>query len=447
MRNSVLHRSVDWFRKLLSAVILVIISLISTVASMELILRFTSYDSLRNQYIGLLPQSYLCNDPVMEFDNCTNRSPLTHEGNGFVYETWSNELGCFDKPYKGEDNYILLLGDSFTWGFTSFDEKWGSIIEKMLGMRVLKCGVTGYGTIQELAKLEKVSSKVSYRPRLITLGYYIGNDLEDDLLSPRLTLINGYLVDTGYVDRSTGKIVKYDKEELKTTADDLLRYGLINPPENRKVILKFKRWLSLNSVIYNLLRRTGSLRDVAARIGIVEPAPPDTQEVLAPLPFIVPQDGSAWLDQAWHDHLMSIRLIKNAADRIGAELLVVLIPMKMQIYDFLKAAYKTESDREIDWNFPNEKLKSFLEGHGIRYLDLTPIFREYADNKPRRILDSKEDLYWSEDSHWNTRGNLLAGLSVSKYILEHGLAGTEGSQKRIDTVKAELMVAKERRSQ
>ena len=115
--------------------------------------------------------------------------------NRVEYRIWSNELGCFDEPYHGEKNYILLVGDSFTHAYAPFPDKWGTRIEKLLHYRVLKGGVTGYGTYQELLKAKEIIAKVKNRPQLIIVGYF-WNDLSDDYSFPDLTVVDGFLVES-----------------------------------------------------------------------------------------------------------------------------------------------------------------------------------------------------------------------------------------------------------
>jgi len=69
-------------------------------------------------------------------------------------------LGCFDAPFKNDRDYAVLVGDSFTWGWTPFGEKFGTIIEESCGIRILKCGVGGYGTKQEFLKLKKIVKNI-----------------------------------------------------------------------------------------------------------------------------------------------------------------------------------------------------------------------------------------------------------------------------------------------
>ena len=60
-------------------------------------------------------------------------------------------------------------------------------------MRVLKCGVTGYGTKQEFLKARRVIGTLASPPRLVIVAYF-GNDLHDDLGSPTKLVYNGQLM-------------------------------------------------------------------------------------------------------------------------------------------------------------------------------------------------------------------------------------------------------------
>lgn len=68
----------------------------------------------------------------------------------------SNGLGCRDRSFEPGDGYVLLLGDSFTWGYVALEQTLGATVEHLIGMRVLNCGVAGYGPRQEAHKLKTV---------------------------------------------------------------------------------------------------------------------------------------------------------------------------------------------------------------------------------------------------------------------------------------------------
>ena len=135
---------------------------------------------------------------------------------------WSNELGCFDYWYDRQDQFIYLVGDSFTWGFVPLENTWGAILERVLGARTLKCGVGGYGTHQERIKIERLIGKVGI-PRLIIVGYFTGNDLTDDYLFPNYTVIQGYWAKNVNFDLASGGRRVLSDEEIQTNLHEFLR--------------------------------------------------------------------------------------------------------------------------------------------------------------------------------------------------------------------------------
>ncbi|MBP8626141.1 MAG: hypothetical protein KBI10_05585, partial [Syntrophorhabdales bacterium] len=121
----------------------------------------------------------------------------------------------------------------------------------------------------------------------------------------------------------------------------------------------------------------------------------------------------------------------------NSKLLIVIIPAKFQVYDYL------QKDKLIDVTQPNRILHEFLSREGIRYIDLLQPMRSYADLRPKRWLDPEKDLYWRIDGHWNSKGNRLAGLLVSEYILENNLIDVPEKDKKMDDIKERLKAFKQ----
>ena len=74
---------------------------------------------------------------------------------------------------------ILVLGDSFAWGFgVGQEEMFAKVLERMLGdVEVINAGVSGYGTDQEL--LWYKAEGVRYNPDLVIIDV-CGNDLYEN---------------------------------------------------------------------------------------------------------------------------------------------------------------------------------------------------------------------------------------------------------------------------
>lgn len=402
----------SWVRRMATNFGLIAVSIILTVVLLEIFLRFTRYKSFLIFYD--FPRYYFRADPVKGFDIQENfRKSDANVGSELKYKVWSNELGCFDRPYNNEKEYILLVGDSFTHARSPFQDKWGTQIESFLGYRVIKGGVGGYGTKQELLKAKEIISKINHPPKLIILGYYM-NDLEDDYLFPSRTVIEGYRVDAKKLkNKNTGEILIKDNNLLKEQFKLWEYFGITKYP--RHPFFKKIGWLlKQNSVIYNLAESFSKRFNFKTK-----------KNIYIHLSF----KNYPWIKYAWGKHLQNLKNLKELADNVGSELLVVVIPSKTQVYKFLSTDLQN-----IDLEKPNKILHEFFKKEGINYFDLLPLMRKFADQTPRKKLNPQRDFYWQYDEHWSINGNRLGGFLVSKYILGNNILNIEDKEKRLRIV-------------
>jgi hypothetical protein len=400
-------------KKFFANLALILASLLLVLAALEIGLRFTPYRYLlqRDRYI----RYYYRVDAAKGFDIRPNVGKIetSVDDHSVAYDIWSNELGCFDEPYHGEKDVMLLVGDSFAHSFAPFEDKWGTLIEKLLHYRVLKCGVNGYGTRQELLKARQIIGLIHRSPRLIIVGYFM-NDLDDDYSFPNLTVVNGFLVPSArYKDPKTGRLHTEILEKEYTFWNKLTG----NYPLSLRDTVNY--FLDRHLILVNLIN------DSLLRL-----FPPKFS-------YTNPLDFSAFsseprVAQAWAKNEKNLTAFKELAAAQGAELLIVLIPTNTQVYPFLCRG------RKIDLERPNRILGDFFRREKIRYLDLLPLFRKYADQTPRKYLDSKKDLYWRANSHWSIKGNHLAGLLVSQYILANNLVNVPDREVRLKEIEGKL---------
>lgn len=222
---------------------------------------------------------------------------------GLSYELWSNELGCFDEPYHQESDYVLLVGDSFTEYLAPFEDMWGTRVERLLSYRVLKCGVGGYGTRQELIKARRIIQRVGISPRLIVLGYYM-NDLDDDYRFPAMTVVNGHLVMRQAFDLSTGHLNTETSEHLEEMVEKWERFcEMPGVPAERFALVR--RFLRRHSILFGAAR---SLRPEPARSTL--PTPESSYATAFQSPEKYP-----WLRAAWTAHLANLKALQQLAYR------------------------------------------------------------------------------------------------------------------------------------
>lgn len=393
--------------------------IIFTILVMEVILRFTYYKYLIRR--ADIPRYYFKADDAAGYDiveNFPRKEYISPDGR---YILWSNELGCFDRPFNAEKKYILLAGDSFTWGFAPFECRFSTLIENYLEYRILNCGVMGYGTKQELLKIRKIIGKIGISPTLIILAYCLENDFLGDWLSPWSTVIDGYLVEKQ-------KIVNYQTGERKVISDEELRKQLVketHEPNLTGLTEKIKFWLSRNSILYTMVTQTNIVRMLGGKLGfLTEPYIPMFEQV----------DKLKWLRVGLIEHFRALKAIKELSDRNKAKLLVIIIPPKWEVYDFGVRRNNLGKLREI--------LVSFFNEEKIGFFDITLPFQEFAKNKSKRWFYPKEKLYWQFGGHFSITGNKLASILISRYILNNNLIEVSGLENKRKKIEKELEMLK-----
>jgi len=413
-------------RGILVRVIVVSIGVGFGIISAEVGLRITGFAHVPEPIQVPFPKSYYVRDEAASFDIAENFPPADFKlpdyarAYGKFFKVWSNQLGCFDGPQSSGQGKVLLVGDSFTWGYVPFEASWGTLVEQEAGVPILKCGVGAYGPRLVRLKVDKISRRIG-RPSLIIVGYFVGNDLEDDYLFPRMTVVDGHLATrTSLANEATGERRVHTDAEIQASAKAAL--------EEPQGLDRVKRYVVGRSVLYNLLRGNSALRKVMWQMGLAEPPP------ASPIPLVFRStDRFPWIEEAWKSHFDSLRQLQRQARSLGAKFLVVVIPTKEQVYEFLRP-----QDERVQWERPNARLHELFEAEQIQSLDLLREFQSRARQAPKRTLQPGRDLYWTSDPHFNIEGNRLAGLLVSRYLLEHRLVDPRDREQRLASIQREL---------
>ena len=370
---------------------------------LEITLRIMGFSKAQEMVRG-----YQVADPVLGYDLAKNYPPYHYTTDYTSLTAWSNNIGCFDDDYRGQDYSILMVGDSFTWGFAPFGERWSDVLASSTGQTVLKCGVGGYGTIEENYKAQKVIKETGKKPKLIVVGYF-ANDVDNDYLFPETTVIDGYSVTRTYMGNpASDTIVRLSDSNIETL---VAWWEQCNVTPNGNILMReVMCWMKQHTVLFNVLRLP--VKNAISMLFGNQASQDLSRQgdtTWSAYDFaLTPPDTYPWLKDAWQANLNAIAAFKKYADDNGIKILFVIIPAKEELYPNLrKLALTPISEEGYD-----TILKPFLEKNGIPYLELLPLLAPYA---------SKENLYWNIDNHWNPAGQKLGGLLTSQYIVEHGM--------------------------
>ena len=373
-------------------IITIFLSIIFSLFFIEIILSLTT---LKKKIYRGFPVNYYEKNSNYGYDIKRNTKKFNHLiGKGeYEYKIWGDKLGCFDdKNFDIEGGYILSIGDSSSWGYTSNDTRWNNLLEKKIDYPVLSCGVSGFSTKQELMKTKRIINELNKMPKIIILQYSFQNDLFEDSLFPFYTIKYGQLsITKEYKSYTTGEIQKINKSKLQR---------------------RIRIYLRSHSYLYNLLdnffytlkkknkKTVPNKKSIVERVNIAYPW--NTINYLDPRKY-------DWVRLKWDNHLHNLSEFKHFADINNIILYIVYIEEIREIYHMLKNFNKL-SDLFIKNN--TSIIKNFFYDNSIPFLDLEDeiyklfnIERKYFTKHPLR--GDKIDLVWIQDGHYNTKGNKI----------------------------------------
>jgi hypothetical protein len=147
------------------------------------------------------PRDYYRADPVRGFDIKPHARGIHELIDGPHYDVFANGLGCYDRENREDflnGPWAYFAGDSFTWGYASYDKRFATQFQAKTGVPSAKCGVPHTGTRHQFDKFKSVVQDVGRYPALVVVGFY-DNDLQNDYAHPHRTVIDGWPIDTAYV--------------------------------------------------------------------------------------------------------------------------------------------------------------------------------------------------------------------------------------------------------
>jgi hypothetical protein len=264
---------------------------------------------------------------------------------------------------------IVSLGDSFTVGYeVEGDETFSSVLERQLRaagqpVEVLNAGVSGFGTAEECAYLER--ELFSYSPDLVLVSYY-QNDLVDDVRSDLFRLQDGKLVAGSESYVPGGKL-----------GDFLNRNWLVN-------------WLSGYSNAFALIKETANR---IAKEKVVE-------QNLAQVAHSSGSDSGGGDAEAARERALSAALF----ERIWADCRERGIPLVIQSIPLPNA---------------NHAPTDLFEGFPLADFDVARPGLLFAPAKPVLQPHLGRDLLYYERSHqhWTPLAHRLAGEALAEQIL------------------------------
>jgi len=257
---------------------------------------------------------------------------------------------------------------------------------------VLNAGVSNWGTDNALLYFRSEGRK--YRPDLVLLAFYTGNDVMDNyrqVLAPPW----GVRADKPYFELRAGRLV-------------LRHIPLPAEPRRDRVIRRLQHFLVARSALYRLLpSRPPSRRGVArAAPAPARALPGQIFLTETPEPYRV----------AWRITRGLVLALRAAVEAHGGRFAVVIVNSREEVCEgwrwtlTMQPAFR---DSPHDFDKPNRLIIQFLRRKGIPAIPLLDAFRaEFGET---------EAGFFGLDYHWTPAGHELASQVIARALRAQGL--------------------------
>ncbi len=287
----------------------------------------------------------------------------------------------YPKPPGGKR--IIVLGDSFAWGFgLQAEERFSDLLKKEFpAVQVVNLGVVGYSTDQECVLLEKEGMKYAPDAALVLVH---DTDIFHNALSanygkekPHFVFEGGRLAMKGVpVPRVESRVIEENRK-----ADEGKLSGI------KMVLARSKLYGFLSS----RLKRIAPVKKLLVGAGLIEPGRPIGEDVALTAAII-------------------LRMKESVPD-----LWVLLVPSQEVVSSYAPGSrIRIKEAEAIDREEAVRMLKGYLAAKGIGVVDLTAEFTGAAAKGVR--------LYFRSDNHWNREANRLAASAIAAAWRKAGLA-------------------------
>ncbi|MBN1364235.1 MAG: SGNH/GDSL hydrolase family protein [Syntrophaceae bacterium] len=325
---------------------------------------------------------------------------LTDAENDFVWldmrhHVRQNNYGYRGKAYdlkRNKKKRILVMGDSFVWGFGVENEDiFTSVIERETNntIEVINMGVSGYGNDQEYLLWKKKGYQWTADEIIVVI--YADTDLFENVSD----FIWGYDKPV-FRQNSLG--------ELTLTPPGSQRSEQWTEPAvvtNVSPVLWFYKILS-KSALANMLVRVATKNDSIRHFLESHKVIFERSYILYPEQYIV--DLTPELKKSWDIMFKILDKFHEEVTRNRANFWIVIVPTIEQVYPELWNKFLKSDDlpsgKKLDPAIPNKRIVDWCVKNKIHVIDLLPQMREAGLSNPY--------LYYPLNRHWTRDGHLVA---------------------------------------
>jgi len=358
-------RTVPPMKDLTGRIILFAVTVLTTLAALEIGLHFFGEDIVGEPITG---NEYVFSrfDPELGWSNASNVSGT------LVRSEFSHQLRFNRYGMRGRDvsltkpsglSRIAVLGDSFAWGWgVEESELFTTIIEqKIPNTEVLNFAVPGYGPVQYYLQTDKV---LSFNPDVVVIVFCLANDFSDNVYSVGY----GHYRPFAHLDEKGEVVIDgYPIRNVKAPSNQFFGESLLRRVHDRLYLLRLLgrplRQLTKFTSKLAMGKQKGPPGSVSEYDFFYRPDAPEVQWVI-------------------RVNTKLLEKIVSAYHTRGVPIFVVAAPGKCELGDCFP-------DRPSDAT--RKALALSLSGLPITLIDPSPGFN---------LND-----FWSKDSHWRASGH------------------------------------------
>ncbi|MDF5727491.1 MAG: SGNH/GDSL hydrolase family protein [Rhizonema sp. PD38] len=307
---------------------------------------------------------------------------------------------------------IALLGDSMVSAYeVPAEQDMANLIEQKLNtdpilagtkVEVIKFGVRGYGTDQELITLRQ---KVwDYSPDIVLLAFYHYNDVIDNSRA----LSSEIYRDVAY--HFLKPYFLYEKGHL------VLDNSFVNTSDYQAHLSWWSKGLDQirdHSRLLQFLSEVKFHLNAGKQVGLWRSIDESLEPTVYDEVYREPTD-SQW-QQAWQVTDELIKLMHSEIKTKGADFIVATVSDGMQIYPDSSVRQKFIRRLGVtDLFYPEKRIQALGDRYGFKVINLAPIFQDYAD-KNKVCLQGFDNLIHCR-GHLNLQGHRLASNVISQEL-------------------------------
>lgn len=380
----------------------ILVSLISILVFfvlMEAVLRIASFIRTRNSpacvdsVIWENEFKFYEYSPVLGWKNKAGAEGIFHTPDATTRVS-INSKGQRDieHEYKKDGRFrILVLGDSFVWGYgVEQDSRFTEHLRELLGdgTEIINAGVSGYGTDQELLYYKAEGSR--YSPDLVILAFGTFDAKHDNVQAVAYTYPKPYFS----IEEKSLQLHNVPVPERAYEWNERLDIEKRYREEARKNISRSKR---IRKFLRRHFKTYGFISDgiKAVRSSVRDRLKSDPRL----LDYILKKKSSKKKDALLVLTEEIIMELDRQVESDNAKFIVLMVPYRSHLKKLPDTIYY--------------KMLKFCDERGIFCIDpYSRFFENYKNGK---------ELYFKHDEHWNETGHRLIAEEIYDYLSRNGL--------------------------